>query len=75
MALPPAPDCMRCRAYFVTHDARRPHGCRSFGFTSQRLPRDEVRWSSGRECAAFEARPGRPAAERLRPPATRDESP
>ena len=52
-ARPRAPDCLRCRDYYVTHDAVRPHGCRAFGFQSARLPRDEVRLSSGEECAAF----------------------
>jgi hypothetical protein len=57
-----APDCFRCRSFFVTHGAERPYGCRTFAFTSQRLPRDEVRLSSGRECAAFEPKPVRPGA-------------
>ena len=51
-----APDCLRCHAYYVTHEPLRPHGCRAFGFQSTRLPRDEVRLSSGQECAAFEPR-------------------
>ena len=50
----PAPDCLRCRAYYVTYEPSLPHGCRSFGFRSVRLPRDEVRLSSGAECAAFQ---------------------
>jgi len=53
---PAAPDCLRCRAYYVTHVPSHPHGCRTFGFQSARLPRDEVRLSSGAECAAFEPR-------------------
>ena len=52
-----APDCFRCRAFYVTHDPARPHGCRTYGFHSARLPRDEVRLSSGSECAAFEEKP------------------
>jgi len=59
-----APDCLRCRAYYVTHEVHRPHGCRSFGFQSARLPRDEVRLSSGAECAAFEPRASSEAAEK-----------
>lgn len=50
----PAPDCLRCHAYYVTYEPGLPHGCRSFGFKSARLPRDEVRLSSGAECAAFQ---------------------
>ncbi|NOT29144.1 MAG: hypothetical protein HOP15_01710 [Planctomycetes bacterium] len=56
-----APNCNHCRSFFVTHDSRRPYGCRTFGFHSARLPCDEVRLSSGRECDAFEAKPVRPA--------------
>lgn len=63
---PPAPDCARCRAFFVTYEPARPYGCRTFGFKSPRLPRDEVRLTTGHECAAFEARarpgPGDPPA-------------
>jgi len=62
----PAPDCLRCRAYYVTHEASRPHGCRSFGFQSARLPRDEVRLSSGAECALFEPKALPVASERQR---------
>jgi hypothetical protein len=50
------PDCHACRAFYVSHDPLRPYGCRAFGFHSRLLPRDEVRLSSGRECAAFEPR-------------------
>lgn len=59
-----APDCMQCRGYYVTHDPSHPHGCRSFGFRSARLPRDEVRLSSGQECAAFEPKVLPPASRR-----------
>ena len=61
-----APDCFRCRAFYVTYEPARPYGCRTFGFSSARLPCDSVRLSSGQECAAFEAK-----AEGLRPPQTR----
>lgn len=64
-----APDCFRCRAYFVTHEPLLPHGCRAFGFRSARLPRDEVRLSSGHECAAFEEKTAdKTAPARPRPP-------
>jgi hypothetical protein len=59
------PDCLRCRAYYVTHEPSHPHGCRSFGFQSTRLPRDEVRLSSGAECAAFEPRVEPAASDRM----------
>jgi len=61
------PDCFRCRSYFVTHESTAPHGCRGFGFKSLRLPRDEVRLSSGHECGLFEPKPTqRPDAHRGR---------
>jgi hypothetical protein len=52
-----APDCYRCRALYVTYEPARPYGCRAFGFHSARLPRDEVRLSTGAECQAFEPKP------------------
>jgi hypothetical protein len=61
---PAAPDCLRCRAFYVTHVPHHPYGCRRFGFQSQRLPSEEVRLASGRECGAFEERP--PAERRAR---------
>lgn len=60
------PDCLRCRAYYVTYDPVRPHGCRTFGFHGARLPRDEVRLSSARECELFEPRPLPPRAPERR---------
>lgn len=62
---PAAPDCYRCRAFFVTHARPRPYGCRTFGFESVRLPRDEVRLTTGEDCRAFEPKPG---PERAAPP-------
>ncbi|MSR61982.1 MAG: uracil-DNA glycosylase [Planctomycetes bacterium] len=52
-----APDCFRCRAFFVTYEPARPYGCRTFAFSSAHLPCDTVRLSSGQECSAFEAKP------------------
>ena len=50
------PDCFRCRSFYVTHDAAQPHGCRTFGFKSVRLPALEVRLTTGRDCPAYEPR-------------------
>jgi hypothetical protein len=58
------PDCMRCRSFYVTYDPARPYGCRAFGFKSLRVPRDEVRLSSGNECHLFEQKPTPPPTER-----------
>jgi hypothetical protein len=54
------PDCFRCTAFYVTYEERHPYGCRTFGFKSVVLPRQEVRRSSGRDCHAFTPRPPRP---------------
>ena len=64
----PVPDCWRCREYYVSHDPLRPHGCRAFGFTSVRLPRDEVRLASGNECLRFTPKPAAAAPEPPRRP-------
>ncbi|MEQ1893410.1 MAG: hypothetical protein ABL998_12760 [Planctomycetota bacterium] len=57
------PDCLRCRSFFVTYDPARPYGCRAFGFRSLRLPRDEVRLSSGNECHLYEKKSPQPRAD------------
>jgi hypothetical protein len=54
------PDCLRCSAYFVTHVADHPHGCRTFAMKSKSLPSIAVREASGRECGAFEPRGDHP---------------
>ena len=55
-----SPDCFRCRSFHITYDPARPYGCRAFGFKSLRLPMDEVRISSGRECHLYEPKPAPP---------------
>lgn len=57
------PDCLRCRSFYVTYDPVRPYGCRAFGFKSLRLPRDEVRLSSGNECHLHERKPAPPRSD------------
>ena len=49
-----SPNCYGCRRFFVTHDARRPYGCRAFRMKSSTLPSGEVLRSSGLPCHAFE---------------------
>jgi len=66
----PHPDCLACRHYFVTYEPSFPHGCRAFAIRTKRLPADEVRLSSGRDCLAFERRPP-PAARRPAGPGAR----
>lgn len=45
--------CGKCEYYYVTHDRLRPWGCRKFGFKSSRLPSQEVRSTTGMNCAYF----------------------
>ncbi|MFP4373824.1 MAG: hypothetical protein ACLFPO_05820 [Spirochaetaceae bacterium] len=49
-----APNCLRCRHFFVTWDPRFPRGCRVFGVKTQRLPSRVVYESTGRHCPRFE---------------------
>ena len=51
-----SPDCRRCRAFFVTHEARFPYGCHAFGMRTRSLPSAAVLESSGAPCRAFEPR-------------------
>lgn len=45
--------CGKCRFYFTTHDPSRPWGCSKFNFKSKNLPNQEVRQSTGMDCAYF----------------------
>ena len=55
-----APNCLRCRNFFITHVVAFPYGCRALGFKSRRHPSEEVLVASGEPCAYFS--PKRPAA-------------
>lgn len=46
----PAPDCRRCAAYFITHDAAFPYGCRVMGVHCRGLPGKDVLAASGAPC-------------------------
>lgn len=48
-----APDCLRCKNYFITYDPRQPRGCRAYGFKSRDLPSHVVLSSSGAPCHFF----------------------
>ena len=50
------PDCRRCRHFFITHEPKRPQGCRAYGFKCRELPAQAVRRLSGRPCLLFAAR-------------------
>ena len=58
--------CGRCTYYFVTFDVQRPHGCKKFGFKSQRSPSLEVFTATGTKCAQFNEKftPSRRASEK-----------
>ena len=60
------PICVDCRHYFVTWIEPTPHGCRFFGFRSQRVPSQVVSQESGIPCQSFDARPS-PRTPRPRP--------
>ena len=45
--------CGKCEFYYVTHDKTRPWGCKKFNFKSTRLPSQEVKQSTGMDCAYF----------------------
>lgn len=47
------PLCRNCRHHYITHDPRFPYGCRSMGFSSKRLPCQDVQAASGRPCLRF----------------------
>jgi len=49
-------NCRRCKHYFVTWEAGKPHGCRAYGFKSPQIPSLVVFQSSGKECAIFETK-------------------
>ncbi|MDR1085522.1 MAG: uracil-DNA glycosylase [Deltaproteobacteria bacterium] len=48
--------CRKCRHYFITWEARLPHGCRAMGFKSQYLPYIQVFRISGLNCQYYSER-------------------
>ncbi|MNT70704.1 hypothetical protein D3C72_2091180 [compost metagenome] len=54
------PHCRACVHYYITHDARFPYGCRAMDFKSKRLPLQDVREATGRDCLTFSAKTARP---------------
>jgi len=43
----------RCHYYFVTWEAKKPHGCKAYGFKSPQIPSLVVFQSSGTVCTLF----------------------
>ena len=58
----PIVHCRFCRHYYITHDVRFPYGCRAMDFKSKRLPLQDVRDATGRDCQTFS--PKAPPARR-----------
>ena len=46
-------NCRRCEHYFVTWEAKKPHGCRAYGFKGQQIPSIVVFQSTGTDCNLF----------------------
>ena len=42
--------CQRCTHYYVTWEKNKPHGCRAYGFKSDKTPSIVVKQSSGMDC-------------------------
>jgi L-2-hydroxyglutarate oxidase LhgO len=46
-------NCRKCEYYFVTWEAKKPHGCKAYGFKSAPIPSMAVFQSSGADCSLF----------------------
>jgi len=46
-------NCRRCHYYYVTWEAKQPHGCKAYGFKSAQIPSMVVQRSSGSKCSLF----------------------
>ncbi len=49
-------NCLKCKHYFITYDARMPYGCKLFGFKGRQLPSVSVRQSSGNNCQGYDVK-------------------
>ena len=56
--------CGTCNHYFVTHDPKRPWVCSKFGFKSNILPSQEIKKTTGTECAYFSSKAIKVSSER-----------
>jgi len=48
------PNCFECRHHFITHEPKRPYGCRRFGFKGPFLPSRMVFTETGMKCAYYQ---------------------
>ncbi|MDH5464792.1 MAG: uracil-DNA glycosylase [Thiovulaceae bacterium] len=46
-------NCISCIYYYVTWEAKQPHGCKAYGFKSKMRPSIAVKRSSGVECQLY----------------------
>ncbi len=53
-------NCIKCKHYFVTWDARFPRGCSLFGFKGAMMPSVTVLQATGAPCKNFVAKPQGP---------------
>jgi len=51
------PDCLKCRFFSVSWDARFPRSCSVFGIKSREMPSLEVYRATGKHCPSFELNP------------------
>jgi hypothetical protein len=49
-------NCLKCKYYYITYDARMPYGCRLFGFKGRQVPSVSVHQSSGSSCRGFDVK-------------------
>lgn len=50
-------NCMQCKHFFITYDAKTPRGCKVYGIKSQQLPSMIIKNANGgQDCLGFEAK-------------------
>jgi hypothetical protein len=52
-----APNCLKCRHFYVSWDPKFPRACALFGVKSRQLPSHAVFEANGHHCPAFEKSP------------------
>lgn len=53
--------CINCIYYYTTWDRNLPHGCKAYGFKSQKSPIESVKKVSGQDCQLFKPKKGNPS--------------
>ncbi|WP_443640404.1 hypothetical protein ABXT70_10295 [Candidatus Njordibacter sp. Uisw_039] len=51
------PDCMQCKHFYVTWEAKFPRGCRLFAIKSRQLPMIEIMRIDGHACRGYAPKP------------------